>query len=230
MAASLESVVLDPADHISLQEQSRFVLLGDPVRDLLSTAKANAAALKSLTVIHISSTASGGGVAEMLRALGPIYGELGLRSEWLVLHPPAALAASFFSTTKTLHNLIHGAPVDASGLDAPLYVRVSNLGAAAFISSHGGPALSDTVFICHESVPPSLIASHPLRTNTLTPNSTWTPTNKQPSNRGAWRRTQVRLPGCARRVALPHRFCRGQRGRLARGHRMGLPGALSRAL
>ena len=149
MTARLEQVVLDPADHPPLAEQSRFVILAQPVRELRDCAAAHAATLINFKVVHLSSTASGGGVAEMLRSLIPMYTELGVRSEWLVLTPPAALAAAFFVCTKTLHNLIHGEKASEAALDAPLYVRVSALGADAYLRTHG-PALGDMLFVCHD--------------------------------------------------------------------------------
>ena len=145
----LEPVVLDPTATTPLDEQARFVLLSDQVHALQAVGRANSAVLSTFRVVHFSSTSTGGGVAEMLRALIPDYGELGMRSEWLVMKPPPALAAPFFATTKVLHNLIHNAAVDASALDLKLYVRVSNLTADAYLHTHG-PAFGDTVFICHD--------------------------------------------------------------------------------
>jgi trehalose synthase len=56
-------------------------------------------------VWNVSSTAAGGGVAEMLRnLLGYVVGA-GVRTGWLVLDGDA----EFFAVTKRLHNAIHGA-------------------------------------------------------------------------------------------------------------------------
>lgn len=55
------------------------------------------------TVWNLSSTAQGGGVAEMLRALIPPALAAGVSVRWLVLHAPP----SFFEFTKQLHHLLH---------------------------------------------------------------------------------------------------------------------------
>ena len=55
---------------------------------------------------HVSATASGGGVAEMLQTL-LAYGQgAGIENRWLVLDGDP----DFFTITKRLHNLLHGNP------------------------------------------------------------------------------------------------------------------------
>ncbi len=56
-------------------------------------------------IIHVNSTAVGGGVAEILRSLIPISKGLGLDTDWYVVSPPA----EFFDVTKKIHNLMQGA-------------------------------------------------------------------------------------------------------------------------
>lgn len=60
--------------------------------------------LKKLRVIHINSTALGGGVAELLKNQIPLERSLGLDSRWLVIKQPK----SFFQVTKKIHNLLQG--------------------------------------------------------------------------------------------------------------------------
>lgn len=60
--------------------------------------------LKGLRVIHINSTASGGGVAELLKNQIPLEKDLGLASRWLALREPKR----FFFVTKKIHNLLQG--------------------------------------------------------------------------------------------------------------------------
>ena len=56
----------------------------------------------------VSSTARGGGVAEMMpRLLASLRG-FGVEAHWLILEAPAASEAPFFVFTKQLHNAIHG--------------------------------------------------------------------------------------------------------------------------
>jgi trehalose synthase len=56
------------------------------------------------TVWNVSSTATGGGVAEMLRVLMGYAGDLGIGTRWMVITGDA----DFFALTKRLHNQIHG--------------------------------------------------------------------------------------------------------------------------
>jgi trehalose synthase len=69
--------------------------------------------LDTRVIWNISSTAVGGGVAEMLAPLLGYSRSLGLSIRWLVMtgNPP------FFGVTKRLHHALHGSPGDGSALD-----------------------------------------------------------------------------------------------------------------
>lgn len=62
---------------------------------------------------HVNSTAQGGGVAEMLRALLPYARDAGVDVRWLVLPE----TDGFFAVTKRIHNRLHGAEGDGGALD-----------------------------------------------------------------------------------------------------------------
>ena len=64
------------------------------------------------TVWNINSTASGGGVAEMLRVLVGYTRGVGLNARWLVINGDP----EFFAITKRLHNRIHGVRGDEGAL------------------------------------------------------------------------------------------------------------------
>ena len=66
------------------------------------------------TLWTVNSTASGGGVAEMLRSLVGYVRGAGLDARWVVMGGDA----DFFAVTKRLHNHLHGAGGDG-GLGAP---------------------------------------------------------------------------------------------------------------
>ena len=68
---------------------------------LLTTA----AQLNHLHIVHINSTAVGGGVAEILQSLVPLTNGLGISTERVVINPPP----EFFQVTKRIHNLLQGA-------------------------------------------------------------------------------------------------------------------------
>jgi len=73
---------------------------------MLAQAKAVAAWLHGLRVVHINATPDGGGVAEILRSLVPLLRDLGLDAQWYVLPPDD----DFFAVTKQLHNWLQGQP------------------------------------------------------------------------------------------------------------------------
>ena len=64
--------------------------------------------LRELTIWHVNSTASGGGVAEMLQALLAYTRGAGVQTRWLVVEG----SRDFFAVTKRLHNLLHGSVGD----------------------------------------------------------------------------------------------------------------------
>ncbi len=59
---------------------------------------------------HINSTAVGGGVAELLTRLVPLFRELGIETAWDVIKGNRA----FFAVTKAFHNALHGDDVTIS--------------------------------------------------------------------------------------------------------------------
>ncbi|NUT38249.1 MAG: glycosyltransferase [Hamadaea sp.] len=75
------------------------------------------------TIWQVNSTASGGGVAEMLHSLLGYLVDLGIDVRWLVLDGEE----EFFDLTKRLHNRLHGAAAgpELCDADADLYREVS---------------------------------------------------------------------------------------------------------
>jgi trehalose synthase len=69
--------------------------------------------LAGRTVVNLNSTASGGGVAEMLQTLLAHARGVGIDARWFVFegNPP------FFEVTKRIHNNLYGAPGDHGELD-----------------------------------------------------------------------------------------------------------------
>src|SRR3989338_3256715 len=60
--------------------------------------------LEGKRILHVNSTAVGGGVAEILNRMVPLLGELGLKVRWDVIKGGEA----FYSVTKKIHNALHG--------------------------------------------------------------------------------------------------------------------------
>ena len=93
------------------------------VSDLEQEARLLADRLSGRKVWLLSSTAMGGGVAEMLRPIMALLAELRVPAEWLVIRPPRP---DFFALTKRLHNLIHGeGDAHLTSDDRALYDEVS---------------------------------------------------------------------------------------------------------
>ena len=63
--------------------------------------------IKGVWVTHINSTHKGGGVAEILRSLVPLFNLVGVPCRWEVIQG----TEKFFRTTKLFHNLLQGHPL-----------------------------------------------------------------------------------------------------------------------
>ena len=70
--------------------------------------------LRARTMWMVNSTAAGGGVAELLRAILPYWRGAGFDQRWAVIQAPPA----FFTVTKRIHNFLHGHPGDGGELGA----------------------------------------------------------------------------------------------------------------
>lgn len=88
--------------------QLEYVIGPERRARLIDAAERFSRALAGRTVWNVSSTAVGGGVAEMLQTLLGYAADLGIASRWMVITGDA----EFFVITKRLHNEVHG---DSSG-------------------------------------------------------------------------------------------------------------------
>jgi trehalose synthase len=83
------------------------------------------------TIWNVNSTATGGGVAEMLQVLVGYITDLDIQTDWLVITGDAR----FFAITKHLHNQIHGdlAGGPLSAADAQHYTQMLTANAAELL-------------------------------------------------------------------------------------------------
>ena len=88
------------------------ILPADRAARLEASAVRARASFGDRVVWHVNSTASGGGVAEMLQTLLAYGKGAGIENRWLVLDGDP----DFFRITKRLHNLLHGSPGDGGPL------------------------------------------------------------------------------------------------------------------
>jgi trehalose synthase len=77
-------------------------------RPLIEEIRELAEPLKGKRVVHLSATAFGGGVAEILYTLVPLMNDVGLNCEWQVIYG----REEFFNATKVMHNALQGNPQD----------------------------------------------------------------------------------------------------------------------
>lgn len=71
----------------------------------VESVRSSARTLEGLRVLHVSSTAYGGGVAELLHTQVPLMNDLGIDTSWAVMEG----SDDFFNVTKAMHNALQGA-------------------------------------------------------------------------------------------------------------------------
>ncbi len=94
-------------------------------RELVDEIRELAAGLQGARVVHLSATAFGGGVSEILYTLVPLMRDVGLECEWQVIYG----REEFFNATKLMHNALQGAPEDLSEDDWDTWRRYNEMNA-----------------------------------------------------------------------------------------------------
>jgi trehalose synthase len=94
-------------------ERFQGVITAGQYAQLMASAEQARQLFAGRTVWNINSTATGGGVAEMLRSLVAYIRGAGIEARWLVI--PGS--PDFFAVTKRIHNHLHGVPGDGGELD-----------------------------------------------------------------------------------------------------------------
>ena len=142
--------IVDITGTPTLADYEAFAYLAPSARELRTAASSLVPALAGRTVWMVSSTAQGGGVAEMLPTLIGLLRELGVDTRWVVIETDRA---EFFALTKHVHNLIHGAgEADLGPAERALFESVNAENAAAL-----APMLKDgDVLAVHDPQPMAL--------------------------------------------------------------------------
>lgn len=104
-----------------------------------------ASELKGVRIAHINATANGGGVAELLSSIIPLYKSLGIDADWLVFEG----YDRFYDVTKRLHNALQGANVRFTTADWDLYLECNRENVAS-LSTH-----YDLIFV-HDPQPAAI--------------------------------------------------------------------------
>jgi len=93
-------------------------LVGDRVlHDIYRKARK----LYNKRIIHVNSTYTGGGVAEILNSLVPMFNQIGIYAGWRIFHG----YPDFFSVTKKMHNALQGQSVNFNKEELDLYKKTN---------------------------------------------------------------------------------------------------------
>ncbi len=123
--------------------------------DVINHLRQLAELLKGRKVVHVNSTMTGGGVAEILARLVPLMQELGINAKWRVISG----GDEFFKCTKDMHNALQGNLVTIPESLFRIYEK-TNAENAERLKNELNDA--DIVFI-HDPQPASLINFFPQR-------------------------------------------------------------------
>ena len=94
-------------------------------RPLVEEIRALSEPLQGKRVLHLSATAFGGGVSEILYTLVPLMRDVGIDAHWQVILG----REEFFNVTKLMHNSLQGAPEALSDAQKETYDRYNHLNA-----------------------------------------------------------------------------------------------------
>ena len=106
--------------------------------------------LKGKRLLHINSTAIGGGVAEILNRLIPLSNEIGVNAGWEVISG----TNEFFAVTKTVHNALQGGKVPWTKAMENIYDRYTRDNFKRFLSKG---KLYGNIIIIHDPQPAGMI-------------------------------------------------------------------------
>ena len=103
-----------PLGHKSLADYTHLV-----GRDLVDSIRELAGPLEGKRVLHVSATAFGGGVSEILYTIVPLMRDVGIDAHWNVILG----REEFFNVTKLMHNSLQGDPEAISDEQWELFER-----------------------------------------------------------------------------------------------------------
>jgi trehalose synthase len=111
-----------PVGHKSLADYTHLV-----GRTLVEEIRELAAESQGLRVLHLSATAFGGGVSEILYTLIPLMKDVGIEAEWQVILG----REEFFNATKLMHNALQGNPQDLNAGEWAVWEQYNHMNAEA---------------------------------------------------------------------------------------------------
>lgn len=115
-----------------IEDYESYASLFWTIKEFKTEANLQTPKIKGRRIWMINSTENGGGVAEMLPRMISVIRQLDLQAEWVVMETDKM---EFFTLTKKLHNLIHGAGKPGfTAEDKEVYEAVNKENAEDFIS------------------------------------------------------------------------------------------------
>ena len=144
-AATVQFPTLDP-------NRLAPVIGPERIAELYRMAAATRERLGGRRVLNVNSTATGGGVAELLYTLLGYARGLRVDADWLVIRGDA----EFFTATKRIHNWLHGSPGDGGEMGAAeraAYRRVIDANAERVLAA----VRPGDVVIVHDPQPAGLV-------------------------------------------------------------------------
>ncbi len=139
---------------VSLIDQYKKIAGEEIIYELMQMAKV----LKDVHVLHINSTKTGGGVAEILMSMTRLMSSLGVKTSWEVIQG----SPEFFECTKHFHNAIQGLKHENPTPQLYRSYEQINIENAGRLRSQLEAA--DFVFI-HDPQPAAMIQQFPNRKN-----------------------------------------------------------------
>jgi len=111
-----------------------------------------ASSLSEKKMVHINSTYQGGGVAEILNSLIILLNDVGIETDWRILHG----SLDFFTITKKFHNALQGDRINLSEKKKEIYY-INNVNNAIF--SH----INHDIVVVHDPQPLPIITCYKKR-------------------------------------------------------------------
>ena len=124
-------------------------------RPLVHEIRELAEELQGLRVLHLSATAFGGGVSEILYTLIPLMNDVGVEAEWQVM----LAREEFYNATKRLHNALQGNPDSLSDEEWDIFARYNDMNAKELSGGWD-------VIIVHDPQPAAVRQHDPSRSKT----------------------------------------------------------------
>jgi trehalose synthase len=143
-----------PNVHVSALDPNRLAPVIEPERisALYDAAARTRERLDGRRVVNVNSTATGGGVAELLTTLLGYARGVGIGADWLVIRGDP----EFFAVTKRIHNWLHGSPGDGGEIgpaERRAYERVTDTNAEGVLAQ----VSPGDVVIVHDPQPAGLV-------------------------------------------------------------------------